>query len=205
MFSPRFMLAVAIGGTAGCAVTPAAPPASSPATPDRSVQATTPARVPTAEEMKKLVPSRLTAAEAAKHLTRVPQNKIFLPKPDRKTKMLGTFGFGGFGLGLGHGISPFYSSILLNPISSIYGFYPFSYFGGDFWAPFLWNPLALAYTPFLGLSPITGAYPYFASPFIGSLGCGFAPYSFATIGALGCGGLGLGLGSGLGLGTGLLF
>lgn len=195
MFSPRFLVAAAIAASAGCAVTPAGPPASSPAAPERSVQATSPARMPTLEEMKKLVPGRLTAAEAAKVLVRVPQNKIYLPK-ERKTQLLSTYGFGwgGLGLGLGLGISPFYASILANPIGSIYGFYPFGWGGADFWAPFLYNPLALAYTPFLGLSTIISTYPYFASPFIGSLGCGLAPYAFAsTISTLGCAGIGTGL------------
>lgn len=189
MFSPRLLLALAIGATAGCAVTPAAPPASSA---DRSIQVARQVRVPTLEEMKKLVPSRLTAEEAARSLTRVPQSKIFLPSAERRTKIHTYLG----GLGWGLGLSPFYSSILLNPIASIYGFYPFSFHGADFWAPFLWNPLALAYTPFISLSPILSAYPYFATPFIGSLGCGFAPYTYA-IGTLGCDALGLGFGTGL--------
>ncbi len=211
MLGKRFMLAVAVGSTAGCAVTPAAPPAPSRAAPERSVQATAVARMPTLEEMKKLIPSRLTAQEAAKSLVRFPQSKIFLPKPSRKTQNIfglgmGGRGFGGLGyggLGLGLGISPFYSSILANPLSGIYGFHPFSYLGGDFWAPFMYNPLALAYTPFAYASPLISAYPYFASPFIGSLGCGIAPATLALT-SLGCGGLGLGGALGLGGGLGLI-
>ncbi len=196
MIRKRFVTALALAATAGCAVTPATPEAVAPG---RAVMAAKPAqiKIPTLEEMRKLIPAKLSREEGRKLLMTVPHDKVILPSQKRKTQFLHGLGFGALGWGGFGGLTSWQYGILGSPLNAIAGFYPFGYAGLDYYAPFLWSPLALAYTPF-ALSPwITSAYSYFASPFIGAygwglgtlgytgLGCGLAPASLIATTAIG--------------------
>ncbi|MBM3269149.1 MAG: hypothetical protein FJZ01_16030 [Candidatus Sericytochromatia bacterium] len=173
----RWLLALSLALAAGCAVSPAtgSPPAAL-----RSIQAATalaPQLVPSLDQLRRLVPATLGAAEGRKILRVVPRDRIGIPAA-RKVKLLE---YGHLGLGLGTlGFTPWHASLLAAPLTAIAGFYPFAFGGFDYYAPFLWNPLLLTYSAIAFTPWLTTAYPFYSYPFISTLG-----YS-AGIGTLGC-------------------
>ena len=198
MLQKRFLMGAVLAVTAGCGIAPSTPPASAPPAGQRSVLAvdSTQRKIPSLEELKRLIPAKLSREDGKRFLVQVSPERIILPaKSDRKTQMFGHrhfgslgLGLGGLGFGLGLGLPYFGSSLLIDPLASIAGFWPFSYYGTNFLAPFFWDPLALVYTPFAFTSWITTALPYFATPFFGGPGCGLAPATILPT-TLGCGGI----------------
>lgn len=132
MIRTRFMLAATVAAlAAGCAGTPTT--ATAPV-PDRQIAAA-PTAIFTAadlEQMRKMLPARLTAEEAQK-LVKVDPSQV--KQPDRQTQVrrfggFGRhFGFGGRGFGgLGFGGLGFGGL----------GFYPYSYGGLGLYWPYTW-------------------------------------------------------------------
>lgn len=145
---------IAVASLVGCSAAPTAKsPVATASTGDRSVLAT-PAKAPSIEEMKRLVPASLTPQEASRKLIRVSPGQVRLPGTGRQIKIWGIYG-----------------------LPSIYGFYPFTWAGSLLYAPYYLDSFGL-YSPYF-LSTYALTYPYLAYPFtyLSSLGC-YVPFGY---------------------------
>ena len=132
--------------------------------------------VPTLAEMKAILPATLSDREADRRLVRVSADHVLVPSAT------GWLEPGGI-------VHPSW----LGPLGAG-RFFPFSYYGAPFFAPYSLNPALGLWSP-LAFSPLAGPYPFLAGPWVPSCGIGlppglnFAPASVgAAIGTFGCGG-----------------